>query len=387
MEISISKTELSKLLHVTLAIAEKKSTMPILGNILLAAEDKSFKVTASDLEITAIASSTATVKKSGSITVSAKVFGDLVRELPDTEVTIRAVDRDRIEVIAGSSKMKIVGVGAEEYPVPPGLTLKTKCKLPAPTLIEMINKTLYAVSLDEGRYNMNGVCLEITKDGKASGIGMVATDGHRLALITRPLQGVEFTGLSHKGAGKTDASGDHVIVPRKGIAEVRKALETVGDVPVGVDVSEGFLVVEGPAWKLVVRLLDSEFPNYEQVLPKQEGNKITVLSSQLAHALKRVSLVVSDKNKGVRFDFFTNMVRISSSSPELGEAQEELEIQNKGKDFSVGFNARYIIDVLSTIGENQPFVLELNGESGPGKFYAESDESCFGIVMPLRLDK
>lgn len=387
MEITISKTELSKLLHVTLAIAEKKSTMPILGNILLAAEDKSFKVTASDLEITAIASSTAVVKKQGSITVSAKVFGDLVRELPDTEVTIRSVDRDRIEVVAGSSKMKIVGIGAEEYPVPPGLALKTKCKLPAPTLIEMINKTLYAVSLDEGRYNMNGVCLEITKDGKASGIRMVATDGHRLALINRPLEGVDFTGLSHKGAGKTNASVDHVIVPRKGIAEVRKALETVGDVPVGVDVSEGFLVVEGPAWKLVVRLLDSEFPNYEQVLPKQEGEKISVLSSQLTQALKRVSLVVSDKNKGVRFDFFTNLVRITSSSPELGEAQEELEIQHKGKDFSVGFNARYIIDVLSTIGENQPFVLELNGESGPGKFYAESDESCFGIVMPLRLDK
>jgi len=387
MEITISKTELSKLLHVTLAIAEKKSTMPILGNILLAAEDKSFKVTASDLEITAIASSTASVKKQGSITVSAKVFGDLVRELPDGDITIKAVDRDRVEVNAGSSKLKIVGVGAEEYPVPPGLSLKTKSKLSAPTLIEMINKTLYAVSLDEGRYNMNGICVEITKSGKSSVLGMVATDGHRLSLISRPLEGVEFTGLSLKGSGKTGAGVDHVIVPRKGIAEVRKALETVGDIPVGVDVSEGFLVVEGPAWKLVVRLLDSEFPNYEQVLPKKDGNKITVLSTHLAHALKRVSLVVSDKNKGVRFDFFKNLVRISSSSPELGEAQEEVEVQHKGSDFSVGFNARYIIDVLSTIGENQPFVMELNGETGPGKFYAESDESCFGIVMPLRLDK
>lgn len=387
MDITISKNDLSKLLHVTLAIAEKKSTMPILGNILLCAEDKTLKLTASDLEITAIASNPASVKKTGSITVSAKVLGDLVRELPEGDVTIRSVDRDRIEVIAGSSKLKIVGLGAEEYPVPPGLSLKTKCKLPAPTLIEMINKTLYAVSLDEGRYNMNGVCLEIVKDGKASGIGMVATDGHRLALITRPLQGVEFTGLAQKGSGKKDSSADHVIVPRKGIAEVRKALETVGDVPVGVDVSEGFLVVEGPAWKLVVRLLDSEFPNYEQVLPKTDGTRITVLSSQMTQALKRVSLVVSDKNKGVRFDFFKNLVRISSSSPELGEAQEELEVQYSGKDFSVGFNARYIIDVLSTIGENQPFVLELNGETGPGKFYAESDESCFGIVMPLRLEK
>lgn len=386
MEITIPKSELAKLLHITLAIAEKKSSMPILGNLLLSAEGKSFKLTASDLEVTAIASGTATVKKPGSITVGAKVFGDLVRELPDGDVTVRSADRDRVEVVAGPSKLKIVGVGAEEYPVPPGLALKTKCKLPAPTLIEMINKTLYAVSLDEGRYNMNGVCLEIAKDGKATALRMVATDGHRLALITRPLDGVEFTGLVRKGEKKSEGTVDHVIVPRKGLAEVRKALETAGDVPVGVDVSEGFLVVEGPAWKLVVRLLDSEFPNYEQVLPKSAGTRITVLSSQLSQALKRVSLVVSDKNKGVRFDFFKNLVKISSSSPEVGEALEELEVQHAGKDFSVGFNARYIIDVLSAVSENQAFVLELNGETGPGKFYTESDESCIGIVMPLRLD-
>jgi len=111
-----------------------------------------------------------------------------------------------------------------------------------------------------------------------------------------------------------------------------------------------------------------------------------VLSSQLAQALKRVSLVVSDKNKGVRFDFFSGLVKISSSSPEVGEALEELEVQYKGKDFSVGFNARYIIDVLGAVSESQPFVMELNGETGPGKFYAESDESSIGIVMPLRLD-
>ena len=386
MEITIPKSELSKLLHITLAIAEKKSSMPSLGNLLLTAENQSFRVTASDLEVTAIANGSVSVKKPGSITVGAKVLGDLVRELPEGEMTIRSADRDRVEVIAGSSKLKIVGVGAEEYPVPPGLSIKTKGKLPAPTLIEMINKTLYAVSLDEGRYNMNGVCVEIAKDGKATALRMVSTDGHRLALITRPLDGFEFTGLVRKGEKKGEGTVDHVIVPRKGLAEVRKALETAGDVLVGVDVSEGFLVVEGPSWKLVVRLLDSEFPNYEQVLPKGEGTRITVLSSQLAQALKRVSLVVSDKNKGVRFDFFKNQVKISSSSPEVGEALEELEVQHAGKDFSVGFNARYIIDVLAAVSENQPFVMELNGETGPGKFYAESDESCIGIVMPLRLE-
>lgn len=386
MEITIPKVELSKLLHITLAIAEKKSTMPVLGNLLLQADDSSFKITASDIEITAVASSKATVRGKGSITVPAKMFGELVRELPDGDVTLKAGDRDRIEITAGSSKLKIVGTSSDEYPIPSSLALDTKCKLSAQTLVEMINQTLYSVSLDEGRYNMNGVAMELIQEGKALSLRMIATDGHRLALITRPLEGVDFTGLTAKGAKKSEGTSDHVIVPRKGLAEIRKALETVGDVAVGVDVINGFLVLESSSWKLVVQLLDSEFPNYEQVLPKGDGTKVAVLSSQLAQALKRVSLVVSDKNKGVRLDFFKNMIRVSSSSPELGEAQEELEVDYKGKDFSIGFNARYVIDALATAGESQPYILELSGESGPAKMYAESDESAIAIVMPLRLD-
>jgi DNA polymerase-3 subunit beta len=208
-----------------------------------------------------------------------------------------------------------------------------------------------------------------------------------LALVTRPMQEIEFSGLTLKGTGgEGNPIPDHVIIPRKGVAEVRKALEAAGNVPVGVDVSEGFLVVDGNGWKLVVRLLDSEFPNYSQIIAKSGGLRITVLSSLLAQALKRVSLVVSDKNKGVRFDISPDLMRISSSSPELGEAQEEVEVQYKGESFAVGFNARYILDVLATVGENQPFVIELVPGGGPGKFYTEADESCFGIVMPLRLD-
>ena len=386
MEITIPKAELAKLLHVTLAIAEKKTTMPILGNVLLIAEDSTLKITASDVEVTAVAKAKATVTKKGAITVAAKMFGDLVRELPEGDVTIRTGDRDRVEVVAGSSKLKIMGVSAEEYPVPGSINLATKCKISAQTLAEMISKTIYAVSQDEGRYNMNGVCLELIKDGKKTALRMIATDGHRLSLINRPIEGIEFSDLVVKGEKKSEHQSDHVIVPRKGISEVRKALEAVGDATVGVDVVGGFLVVESSSWKLVVQLLDSEFPNYDGVLPKNEGIKVAVLSSQLAHALKRVSLVVSDKNKGVRLDFFNNLVRISSSSPEVGEGQEELDVQYKGRDLSVGFNARYIIDALAIVGENQPFILELSGETGPAKIYAESDESAIGIVMPLRLE-
>lgn len=387
MEIAIIKSEFAKLLHVTLAIAEKKAQMPILANVVLTAEGNSFQVTSSDLEVTALASCPAIVKRRGSITVNAKVLGDLVRELPEGEVTIRVSERDRVEVLAGSSKLRIVGVSADEYPVPPGLAVSTACRLPAPVLSDMINKTLYAVSQDEGRINMSGLCLEVVKEEKEAGLRMVATDGHRLALVTRPMQTVQFSGLALKGtAAEGSALPDHVIVPRKGVAEVRKALEAAGDVPVGVNIAEGFLVVEGSGWKLVVRLLDGEFPNYSQVVPRNTGSKVTVLSSALAHALKRVSLVVSDKNKGVRFDLIGTMLRISSSSPELGEAQEEVDVQYSGPDFALGFNARYILDVLATVGENQPFVMELAPQGGPGKFYPEADESCFGIVMPLRLD-
>lgn len=386
MDITIPQAELAKLLHLTQAIAEKKSTMPILGNLLLVAEDGVLKITASDAEVTAVARAKATIKTKGAITVSAKMFGDMVRELPEGDVTIKTGDRDRIEVIACNSKLKVMGVSAEEYPTPKGMNLAAKCKLSSRTLVEMIAKTLYAVSLDEGRYNMNGVCVELVKEGAQPALRMIATDGHRLALVTRPLEGVEFTSLVVKGTQRNENELDHVIVPRKGLSEVRKALETLDDEPVGVDVIDNFLVVESAMWKLIVQLVDSEFPNYEQVLPKVEGVKVAVLSSNFAHALKRVSLVVSDKNKGVRLDFFNNMVRISSSSPEVGEALEELEVQYKGRELSVGFNARYIIDALATVGENQPFIFELSGETGPGKMYTEADESAIGIVMPLRLE-
>jgi DNA polymerase-3 subunit beta len=121
-------------------------------------------------------------------------------------------------------------------------------------------------------------------------------------------------------------------------------------------------------------------------MPKEPGTKVAVLSSELAHALKRVSLMVSDKNKGVRLDLFNGLVRISSSSPEVGEGVDEIGIQYKGRDISIGFNARYIIEALATVGENQPFILELSNETGPTKIYAEADESAIGIVMPLRLE-
>lgn len=387
MELTIPKAELAKLLLVTQAIAERKSTMPILGNLLLKADKDTLSITGSDLEITALATGAAEVKTPGSITVSGKVFGEVVRELPDGPVQLKSANRERLEIKSASTSLKLVGVSADEYPVPAALSLPAKSRVPAPVLSEMINKTLYAVSLDEGRYTMNGVSLELFNESGKTGLRMVSTDGHRLALVSRPVEKLTLTSLgSSKSAASKAGARDHVIIPKKGLGEIRKILDLEQGKDIGLDVNEGFFVIETPSTKLVVRLIDGEFPDYSAVLPKEAGVKATTLSSGLSQALKRVALMVSDKNKGVRFDIADKTLKISSSSAELGEAQEELEVEYHGKPLTIGFNARYLLDVVASIGETQPFTMELLGETGPGKFYAESDEGYLAIVMPLRLD-
>jgi DNA polymerase-3 subunit beta len=199
----------------------------------------------------------------------------------------------------------------------------------------------------------------------------VATDGHRLSMITRPVSDLDFE--------------ERVIVPRKGLSEVRKLISADEDVQVGMDIRDGFLLLETAAAKVSMRLIDGEFPDYNQVLPKQAGTVVTLNLEQFAQALRRVALMVSDKGKCVRLDFGQNSLRISSSSPELGEAVEELEVKYGGKGLSVGFNAKYILDILASMNESQAVHFELNGELGPGKIYAEGDESYIGIVMPMRL--
>lgn len=387
MELTIPKTELGKLLLVTQAIAERKSTMPILGNLLLKADKDQFSITGSDLEITALATGSAEVKTPGSITVSGKVFGEVVRELPEGPILLKVANRERLEIKSGSTSLKLVGVSADEYPVPTALSLPAKSRVPASILGEMISKTLYAVSLDEGRYTMNGVSLELFAEAGKTGLRMVSTDGHRLALVSRSVEKLTLTSLKlPKQAGSQPSARDHVIIPKKGLGEIRKLLDAEQSKDIGLDVSEGFFVIETSSTKLVVRLIDGEFPDYSAVLPKEIGVKATTLSSNLSQALKRVALMVSDKNKGVRFDLHDNSLKISSSSAELGEAQEELQIEYSGKPLTIGFNARYLLDVVASIGETQPFTMELLGETGPGKFYAESDDGYLAIVMPLRLD-
>ena len=375
MKVKIQKSELSKALHLLQSIVEKKTTMPILSNFLLTAVDNGLRLAATDLEITAVSLVPAKVDGRGSTTINARIFSEIVRELPDGELSLHLSDNERLEIKTGRSSLKMVGVSAEEYPTLQGVDLQAKGRVAAPQLVEMINRTIYAVSQDETRFNLSGVCFEplVEKAGKKtnSSLRLVATDGHRLAMITRPLEDIAVT--------------QKVIVPRKGLTEVRKLLEEVGDSVVGIDLKEGFLKIETPNSQLSVRLIDAEFPDYTQVIPQEKGVRATIDSELLAQALRRVALMVTDKAKCVKLDFAKGVLRISSSSPELGEAKEELEIDYSGEPLSIGFNARYMLDIINAFGEKRQVCLDLFGTSGPGRFSSAGDESALAIVMPMRL--
>ncbi len=383
MDINVFKSELVKALYITQNIVERKTTMPILGNLLLSGTEGRFHISATDLETAAVSSVPAKINSGGSTTVNARVFSEIIRELPDTEVNLRLVEGERLEITAEKTRLRVVCVNSEEYPSLPGLGLETTSRVDARQLNEMISKTLYAVSTDETRFNLNGVCFEIISEGSgkkaAKNLKMVATDGHRLAVIQRSLGDFAF-----KSSG-TEGSSNGVICPRKGLAEVKKLLDTDNVADVGIAISEGFLVVQANDFKMAVRLIDGEFPDYKQVIPKTKGVMATIESEAFVHALRRVALIVTDKNKSVKLDFGKKSLKLSSSSPELGDAAEEIEISYAGEPVSVGFNARYLLDFCGSLGEKSSLTVELNGELGPGKFYAQDDESYFAIVMPMRL--
>lgn len=379
MKLSLPKNELNRALQVIQCAVAKRTTMPILSNILLSASNDQLSISASDLELSATATVKASVKSGGKTTVSAKVFSDIVRELGEGDVSLNVSEGDRLEISTKSSKFKIVGVSAEEYPTLPGLSCKADGRIVAKTLLEMINRTIYAVSLDETRFNLNGVCFEKVGGGsksksskkESSLLRFAATDGHRLALITRPVTDFHFEGK--------------VIVPRKGLSEMRRLLEQYGDREIAVGIADGFFVLETNETKMSCRLIDSEYPDYSQVLPQQEGPQAIVNSGELSQALKRVMLMVTDREKGVRVTFSSSNLRLVSSSPELGEASEEIAVEYKGEVVTIGFNAMYLLDVANTLSTEEGLRIELHGEVGPGKFSSANDDSYIAIVMPMRL--
>ena len=372
MELQIGTDEFSRALYRAQGIVEKKSTMPILGSVLLdATEDGKLKLTACDLEIGVQTTHPAEVRKAGSVCLKHKELYDIVRALPERNLTLKREANNRVKLVSGAAEFNIVGQAAEDYPPFPRAEKAAMVKVDPTSLSEMIEKTQFAISADETRHNLNGVFFEAAEGS----VRMVATDGHRLSMAQRPLDGFNLK----KG----------VIVPRKGLLELRRLLDenSGGECELGFTETSG--VFRRGEVTMVMRLIDGVFPDYQQVIPKEADRTVTVDRPRLLETLKRMSLLSSDRStNAVRFELSENSLRVTSQNPDLGDAREEIVVVYAGAPMQIGFNARYLMDVLQVLDSAQmnvelcdelsPGVLKPAGDPGTGARYT-------AVIMPMRI--
>jgi len=368
MEFRIAADELKKALHRAQGIVERKATMPILSNVLVTASKSGVTVAAFDLDIGIVSEHLAEVSKPGAITVSAKTLFDIVSFLPEAQVTVKKLPNNFAELTSGAAHYKLVGMAPEEFPRLPKDDAAHAVKVSGPTLLEMIKKTQFAISNDETRYILNGVFFEPREKGL---VRMVATDGHRLALVERELSG-DFKLKSG------------VIIPRKGLFELKRLLDEAPDADCQLGFAENSAIFKKPGLSMVMRLIDGQFPEYQRVIPKEGEKQLLVRRDKLFDALKRISLLSADKSNAVKLSLSENLLRITANNPDLGEAKDDLEVAYRGGTLTVGFNARYLIDVLGVL-ETDEVSVELGDEHSPGVLRPPGDRSFTAVVMPMRV--
>ena len=368
MEIKAKRGDLLAMLYWTQSIVERRNTMPILANVLIESQEGAIHVTATDLEVGVRGKVDGEIAKDGTVTVNAKKLYEIIREVPSEQVQVKRLENEWVEIKSGKSVFKIVGMDAREFPQFPKFEDRRLSTTTAPILRGMIERTIFAVSTDETRYSLNGVFVEQGDGGK---VRMVATDGHRLAFEERDLGSL---GLQ-KG----------VILPRKGVAELKKILENADEGVVSIGFQENMGLVTKDKIELFMRLIEGDFPDYTKVIPKGNPNLAQIDHAELLQSLRRVSILSSERYKGIKMDFSDGKISISANNPDLGEAVEEIEVDYKGKPLSIGFNARYFMDVLSVLGDEGDINIELKDELSPSVIRKAGNDGYLYVLMPMRL--
>jgi DNA polymerase-3 subunit beta len=344
MKFVIAKSDLVRELQMVTGVVEKRATLPILSNLLLEAKDGGLRVGASDLEVTIRTEASATVSQQGSVTLPAAKLHEIARSLPEAEVTFDLGDRNLMQIRCGRTRYRISGQPPDEFPGFPEIDAETGVKLPATTLNEMIERVAFAITMEDPRYSLNGALLIL----KEKTLTLVATDGHRLAFNSKTLD--------------IEAPKDEirVIIPRKALAEVAKmTADASADHRVVFGNPGNHVFFQIGDHQLTSNVLEGSFPRYENVIPKSCGTELTLPTDDLLNAVRRVSLLASDRfGRAVRLGLSTGKLELFSKT-EMGEAEEALAIDYDGPEMSIGFNARYLLDFLNVVGS--PSVrLELN---------------------------
>lgn len=375
LECMVEKEELLRCLYLVQGVVEKRSSLPILSHVFIEGLEETVSLGATDLEIGIRQQCKATVKKSGATTTDARKLYEIVRELPPERLVLRSSGEGWVEVSSGRSRFRMASFDPKEFPaITPSLAAEEKktplsVSLPGKILGEMIEKTLFATSPDESRPNLSGVYLEAQPSGK---LRMVASDGHRLAIIERE-------------AGMRDPSvWPHTILPKKGLVEARKLLEK-DDAEVEFSLCGPTVVIKKGTTELSMRLVEGEFPDYAQVIPKEKKRFITFPRDAFLGAIRRLLVLTTERARGVKLQIEKEKMIISVNTPDLGEGVEEIEIENNGENLIIGFNGRYLTEVLQVIDEGKKIRLYLRDEISPGLLQTEEDEDFSYIIMPMRI--
>jgi len=370
MEFSVTKSALLNELNTTQGVVERKTTIPILSNLLVEVQGSRLTVTATDLELSIRTSCEAKIKKEGAGTIPAKKLLELVRLLPEGEIKVKLLDNHWVEIVSDRKKYKLVGMAKENFPALPAMP-HTLVKVPAAILESLIAKTKFAISMEESRYTLNGGLLILRPDTLA----MVATDGHRLALAE----------TDHKLA---ELNGEvKVLIPKKAMDEVEKLSSAASsDALIDFAKDESHLFFQVGHRLLISRILTGQFPNYEAVLPRDNNKHVVIERAELTDAVRRVSQLADQRSHAVKFSISNEGVEISASSPEYGEAKESIEKEYKGDLIAIGFNSSYMLDFLTAAADG-PISIELKDEQSAGQLRPLADESYRYryVIMPMRI--
>jgi DNA polymerase III subunit beta len=375
MELTVAKADLQKELQLCQGVVEKRSTIPILSNVLLKAADGRLQIAATDLDVTILSSCAARITTPGGVTIEAKRFFDIVRSMPDEDVHLNLQENNSMLVESGTAKFRLLGLPAEDYPTLPTVNVSEAYAISLDELKTMVAKVKFAITHEETRFQLNGALLKV----QPQKMEMVATDGHRMALINFPKTG---NGKGRKGNDLT------ILIPRKALDEILR-LEGGEDGVVKFGVSENQLFFEAGDRRLMARMIDVNFPNYMEVISRDNDRHVMVDRERLLSTIRRISLVANERTRAVRFDFAPGKLTVSSTNPELGDARETVPIDYAGNPFFVGLNAAYVTDFLSAVDTAQ-VSLDLKDENSQciGKPANTADDLPYDylyVVMPMRL--
>jgi DNA polymerase-3 subunit beta len=365
MRFSLPKEAFLAELQILQGIVEKRNTMPILANILMNVSEKAIELVGTDLEVGLRTHILADIKKAGAITVNGKKIFEIVKSLPEGQAVEVELKDETLEIRAGESEFKVLCLAKEDYPQVPDANFEKGIILPLKDLKDMIDRVFYAIT-QEQRYYLNGALLSL----KNRQVELVSTDGHRLSYTKKAEDGLKID---------KDLS---VIVAKKTLNEIRKLEED----EVAFDLDDNNLFFRVGPRTLISRIIESKFPNYQAVIPKDNPGRLVLDRAELADAIRRVSLLSAERSKGIKFTLEKNRLRLFSSNPEIGEARDNMAVDYKGQDLEVGFNAQYLLDFLTAVG-SEKIVFELKDENSAVLMRPEPEEGLTNIyvLMPMKI--